>query len=71
MSMDYVTELLDAGLSAMSDRLFHIELDAELNFLMKTMFGGKLQQIVDQVTDALSAAFRGEMPAGVDINQFK
>lgn len=27
MSMDYVTELLDAGLSAMSDRLFHIELD--------------------------------------------
>ena len=50
---------------------FHIELDAELNFLMKTMFGGKLQQIVDQVTDALSAAFRGEMPAGVDINQFK
>ena len=25
MSMDYVTELLDAGLSAMSDQLFSIE----------------------------------------------
>ena len=29
MSMDYVTELLDAGLSAMSDHLFSIELDAQ------------------------------------------
>lgn len=29
MSMDYVTELLDAGLSAMSDQLFSIELDAQ------------------------------------------
>lgn len=29
MSMDYVTQLLDAGLSAMSDQLFTIELDAQ------------------------------------------
>ena len=64
-----LTVKLDAIEVALTE--FHIELDAELNFLMKTMFGGKLQQIVDQVTDALSAAFRGEMPAGVDINQFK
>ena len=35
MSMDYVTELLDAGLSAMSDRLFHIELDAQPGDLME------------------------------------
>ena len=35
MSMDYVTELLDAGLSAMSDRLFHIELDAQPFDLME------------------------------------
>ena len=33
--MDYVTELLDAGLSAMSDRLFHIELDAQPFDLME------------------------------------
>ena len=29
MSMDYVTQLLDAGLSAMSDQLFRVELDAQ------------------------------------------
>lgn len=29
MSMDYVTQLLDAGISTMSDQLLRVELDAQ------------------------------------------
>lgn len=64
-----LTIKLDAVEIALTN--FHIELDAELNFLMKTMFGGKLQQIVDQITDGLAAAFRGEVPEGFNSNAFR
>lgn len=42
---------------------FHIELDAELNFMMKTLIGGKMQELVDKITEGLSMAFEGKMPA--------
>lgn len=51
---------------------FHIELNAELNFLMKSMIGGKLQEMVDQITDQLAAAFQGQMPdnAAPDLSKY-
>ncbi|MBO4571620.1 MAG: hypothetical protein J5699_06825 [Bacteroidales bacterium] len=48
---------------------FHIELRAELNTLMKMMFGKRLQEIVDKLTDGISAAAAGQMPEGWE--QFK
>ena len=42
--------------------LFHIELTAELNMMMKMMIGGKLQEVVDTITDQIEKASQGVMP---------
>ncbi len=41
---------------------FWIDLDANLNFMMKTMLGGKLQQAIDKIVDGLVDASEGRMP---------
>ena len=41
---------------------FWIDLDANLNFMMKTMLGGKLQQMLDKMVDGLVDASEGRMP---------
>ena len=41
---------------------FWIELDANLNFMMKTMLGGKIQQGIDKMVDGLVDASEGRMP---------
>ena len=41
---------------------FWIDLDANLNFMMKTMLGGKLQQALDKMVDGLVDASEGRMP---------
>ena len=45
---------------------FQIILDAELNFMMKTLLGGKLKEALDKVVDALVAISEGRMPEGFD-----
>ncbi len=48
--------------------LFHIELEAELNFMMKMMIGNKLQETVDSITQQIENAINnGQMP---DFSQF-
>ncbi len=48
--------------------LFHIELEAELNFMMKMMIGSKLQETVDSITEQIENAINnGRMP---DFSQF-
>jgi hypothetical protein len=42
--------------------LFHLELEAELPTMVKMMVGGKLQEMVDKVTDQLEQAFNGKIP---------
>ena len=41
---------------------FWVELDANLNFMMKTMLGNKLQQAIDKLVDGLVDASEGRMP---------
>ena len=41
---------------------FWIDLDANLNFMMKTMLGGKLQQALNKLVDGLVDASEGRMP---------
>ena len=52
--------------------LFHIELTAELNFMMKMMIGNKLQEMVDSITDQIEKAINS-MAAGqsVDFSDIK
>ena len=49
--------------SSLPDRTdFWIDLDANLNFMMKTMLGGRIQQAVDKIVDGLVDASEGRMP---------
>lgn len=41
---------------------FSIELDANLNFMMKTMLGSKVQQALDKAVDTLVDISEGRMP---------
>ena len=53
---------------------FHIELSAELNFMMKMLLGNKLQDAMNKAVDALAAVSEGRLPDGVsaeDIKKYK
>lgn len=45
---------------------FQIIIEAELNFMMKTLLGGKIKDGLDKVVDALVAMSEGRMPEGFD-----
>lgn len=45
---------------------FHIVLDADLNFMMKTILGSKLQESLDKIVDAMVDMSEGRMPEGFD-----
>jgi hypothetical protein len=49
---------------------FQIILDADLNFMMKTILGSKLQQGLDKVVDGLVAMSEGRMPDGIDPSMY-
>ena len=44
--------------------LFHIELTAELNMMMRMMLGKRLKEGVDKITDAIASAAAGKIPEG-------
>lgn len=44
---------------------FWIELDANLNFMMKTMVGGKIKEVLDKIVKGLEDASNGIMPEGM------
>ena len=50
---------------------FSIEVEAELNLMMKMMLGNKIQEGLDKAVDALVAVSEGRMPEGIDPSMFK
>ena len=50
---------------------FQIILEAELNFMMKTILGGKLKDALDKVVDSLVAMSEGRMPEGFDPSKYQ
>ena len=50
---------------------FQICLDADLNFIMKTLLGSKLQDGLNKIVDGLVAMSEGRMPEGVDPSMFQ
>ena len=49
---------------------FQIVVDADLNFMMKAILGGKIKDALDKVVDALVAMSEGRMPEGMDPSMF-
>ena len=49
---------------------FQIVLEAELNFMMKTLLGSKLKDALDKVVDGLVAVSEGRMPEGIDPSMY-
>ena len=50
---------------------FQIILEADLNFMMKTLLGSKIQKALDKVVDSLVDLSEGRMPEGVDLSNLK
>ena len=50
---------------------FQIVLDADLNFMMKTLLGSKLKEGLDKVVDGLVAMSEGRMPEGFDPSKYQ
>lgn len=50
---------------------FQIHLDADLNFMMKTLLGSKLKDGLNAIVDGLVAMSEGRMPEGVDPSMFR
>lgn len=48
---------------------FQIELEADLNFMMKTLLGSKIQGALDKVVDSLVDVSEGRVPEGVDLSK--
>ena len=49
---------------------FQICLDADLNFMMKTLLGSKLQDALDKIVDAIAAMSEGRVPEGIDPSMY-
>lgn len=50
---------------------FHIDIEADLNFMMKMLLGSKLQEAVDRMVDAVADMSEGNMPEGFDPSMFE
>lgn len=49
---------------------FHVDIEADLNFMMKMLLGNKLQDAVDKMVDAVSDMAMGKMPEGIDPSMY-
>ena len=45
-------------------------MEAELNFMMKTLLGSKIQTALDKIAEGLADASYGKMPEGFEPKQF-
>ena len=50
---------------------FWIQVEADLNLMMKMMLSGKLKEALDKVVDGLVDASNGKMPEGFDLSQWE
>ena len=49
---------------------FHIDIEADLNFMMKMLLGSKLKDAVDKMVDTVADMAEGKMPEGFDPSMF-
>ena len=49
---------------------FQVDIEADLNFMMKMLLGSKLQDAVDKMVDAVADMAMGKMPEGIDPSMY-
>ena len=49
---------------------FHVDVEADLNFMMKMLLAGKIKEGLDKMVDGLAALSEGRMPEGMDPSMF-
>ena len=49
---------------------FHLDIEADLNFMMKMLLGNKFQDAVDKMVDAVADMAMGKMPEGIDPSMY-
>ena len=49
---------------------FYVEVQADLNFMMKMVLGNKIKDGLDKMVDGLVAMSEGRMPEGIDSSMF-
>lgn len=49
---------------------FHIDIEADLNFMMKMLLGNKFQDAVDKMVDSVADMAMGKMPEGIDPSMY-
>lgn len=49
---------------------FWINVEADLNLMMKMMLSGKIKEALDKLVDGIVDASNGKMPEGVDLSQW-
>ena len=49
---------------------FHIDIEADLNLMMKMLLGNKFQDAVDKMVDAVADMAMGKMPEGIDPSMY-
>lgn len=61
-----VTLFFDSHNGAQDETDFHVEVEAELNFMMKMMLGSKIKEGLDKMADALADIAAGKIPEGIN-----
>jgi len=66
----HATLFFDEAMSSPLKTDFHIELEAELNFMLKMVAGPKIKSALDKIVDSLVDISEGRMPEGMDPSVF-
>ena len=48
----------------------HIDVKADLNFMMNMLLGNRIKEALDKIVDSIAAISEGRMPEGVDPSMF-
>lgn len=65
-----ITMHFDAVSTNLDKTELFLELSAELNFMMKTMLGSKIEKFLNQFVDAIVNISEGKMPEGIDPSMY-
>lgn len=61
---------VDSNNGAQNETDFYIDVEADLNFMMKTLLGSKIKDGLNKIVDSLAAVSEGRMPEGIDPSMF-
>lgn len=66
----FTVDLIFDSVGAPDKTEFQVKVNADLNFMMKTLLGSKIKDALNKMVDSLVAVSEGRMPEGIDPSQF-